>query len=198
MADGVLIVHIKKCVKNKYKPRDVSICTHKKSWFKCDKCPREFESAVSHIKNGTWCPKCNESKGEKSITEYLTRLGYNNQAQTKFNNCRDNKPLPFDNAIISTDTNLDILIEFDGEQHFSSIEFFGGEEGYKKRVKHDILKNKFCLENNYVLLRIAYTEVDYIELLIDKAIEASKNDKPVIIFSNPKLYKTAYINPYKS
>ena len=67
-------------------------------------------------------------------------------------------------------------------------EFFGGEKGYKKRIKHDILKNKF-----YVLLRIAYTEVDYIELLMDKAIEVSKNDKPVIIFSNPKLYKTAYI-----
>ena len=32
--------------KNKSKPRDVSIGTNKKGWFKCDKCPHEFESVL--------------------------------------------------------------------------------------------------------------------------------------------------------
>ena len=47
----------------------------------------------------------------KKAKDILKKLGYNNQAQTKFKDCCDNKPLPFDNAIISTNTNLNILIE---------------------------------------------------------------------------------------
>ncbi len=180
--------------KNKLKPREYLKQSNIKIWFNCDKCPHTFDITLSNIIYGKWCPKCKESKGEQKITEYINKLGYNNNPQIRFKNCYDKQPLPFDNAIISTNTNLNILIEYDGEQHFNSISFFGGEKGYKKRVKHDILKNKFCLENNYILLRIAYTEIDYIPLLIDKAIEASRKNKPIIIYSNPKLYKTTYIN----
>jgi very-short-patch-repair endonuclease len=110
-------------------------------------------------------------------------------SQKKFELCRDKHCLPFDNMIEDCNT----LIEFDGGQHFESIEFFGGKTAYTKRRMHDVMKNKFCLENNYLLLRIAHTEIDYIEQLIDRAIYMHSEDKTGIIFSNPSLYKGAYL-----
>jgi hypothetical protein len=141
---------------------------------------------------GQGCPRCSGSIGEKFIDGYLKELGFPDKSQKKFKECFDKKELPFDNAILNTD-NLDILIEYDGEPHFMPIEFFGGESKYKIQKKHDIIKNKFCLENNKILLRIAYTDIDFAKTLIDIAIQRSKENKPCIIFSNPLLYKKTYI-----
>mgnify|MGYP001163737053 CR=1 FL=1 len=44
--------------KNPLNPREVTKGSNKKYWFECDKCGHEFESALSSITNGTWCPYC--------------------------------------------------------------------------------------------------------------------------------------------
>lgn len=44
--------------KNKVKPRDVFLRSNVKCIFNCDKCPHDFESSLSNIKNGRWCPYC--------------------------------------------------------------------------------------------------------------------------------------------
>ena len=53
---------------------------------------------------------------------------------------------------------LGICIEYDGEQHFRPIEFFGGIESFKNLILKDELKNLYCQENNLSLLRISYKE----------------------------------------
>ena len=183
--------------KNKSNPRDFSICSGKKFICECDKCSHEWMVAISKIVNDNWCPKCNESKGEKDICNILTKLNYKDNGQIKFNDCKDKNKLPFDNGIID-ELPVDVLIEYDGQQHFNNIEFFGGKTAYKKRIKHDILKNKYCLENNKILIRIAYTDINKIEDLIREAIELSKNRKSTIIYSNPSLYQTSYFPTWKS
>jgi very-short-patch-repair endonuclease len=40
------------------KPRDVSYCNGNKYWFDCNKCNHSFDTALSHIVNGSWCPYC--------------------------------------------------------------------------------------------------------------------------------------------
>jgi hypothetical protein len=45
-------------------------------------------------------------------------------------------------------TDLNIGIEYQGDQHFLPIPFFGGEEGLKQRLILDSRKEKLCLENN--------------------------------------------------
>ena len=182
---------------NKSNPRDFSICSGKKFICECDKCSHEWMVAISKIVNDNWCPKCNESKGEKDICNILTKLNYKDNGQIKFNDCKDKNKLPFDNGIID-ELPVDVLIEYDGQQHFNNIEFFGGKTAYKKRIKHDILKNKYCLENNKILIRIAYTDINKIEDLIREAIELSKNRKSTIIYSNPSLYQTSYFPTWKS
>ena len=49
-------------------------------------------------------------------------------------------------------------IEFDGEQHYHPIDFFGGKEGFEDLRYRDLLKNQYCLNNQNRLVRIPYTE----------------------------------------
>ena len=51
-----------------------------------------------------------------------------------------------------------MCVEYDGKQHYESIEFFGGEEGLKYRQENDKAKTKYCKDNDIKLLRIKYDE----------------------------------------
>jgi very-short-patch-repair endonuclease len=72
----------------------------------------------------------------------------------KFNDCRNILPLPFDFYL----KNLNLLIEYDGRQHFEAVDLFGGEEGLKKRKINDNIKNEYCKKNRISLLRISYLD----------------------------------------
>lgn len=73
-------------------------------------------------------------------------------------------------------------IEYDGEQHFSPIEYFGGEDYFKILTERDKVKNQKCLDNNYKLFRVkfGYSEADLKELVsnIKNYITDSKNYIP--------------------
>ena len=47
-----------------------------------------------------------------------------------------------------------IAIEYQGEQHFRPVEFFGGEEAYKKNVERDKRKKDICESNNIHLIYV--------------------------------------------
>lgn len=51
-----------------------------------------------------------------------------------------------------------LVVEFDGEQHFEPIEFFGGQKGFERRVKNDRIKDKLIKEKGMTIIRIAYNE----------------------------------------
>ena len=58
------------------------------------------------------------------------------------------------------------LIEFDGEQHYSSFDYFGGESFLEKIQKNDEIKNLYAKQNNLPLVRIPYNEIENINLQI--------------------------------
>jgi len=67
----------------------------------------------------------------------------------------------------------DIGIEYQGDQHFRPIDFFGGEEAYKETVKRDKRKKRLCAKNNcnliYVLPEDNFDEVvDKVKTLLIK------------------------------
>jgi len=107
-----------------------------------------------HIHRRTGCPKCSISKNEKIITQILEENNITFISQKKFTNCKDKRTLPFD--FFLPDYNL--CIEYDGEQHFKSIKYFGGDKKLTEIKKHDTIKNDFCYTNNIELLRIRYDE----------------------------------------
>ena len=113
-----------------------------------------FEQKPRHHISGCGCQKCLESNGEKQIIKYLIANNINYIRQKFFSGCKYIKEMPFDFYL----PEYNLCIEFDGKQHFESIEFFGGEESFKLRQKRDNIKTKFCIENNIKLLRISYLE----------------------------------------
>lgn len=68
------------------------------------------------------------------------------------------------------------FIEFDGQQHHKSIEFFGGEEGLRKTQERDALKNAYAYEHNIKMIRIPYYYLNNIEEFLEPFFA---NNEPV-------------------
>lgn len=110
--------------------------------------PRNF------LSNKTRCPVCKsvmsgDSKGSRKIKEYLEKNNIKFIKEKTFDDCKDIRKLKFDFYL----PDYKILIEFDGNQHFKETKFLKGQNFINAR-KRDKIKNNWCLENNYTLLRI--------------------------------------------
>jgi very-short-patch-repair endonuclease len=113
------------------------------SWF------TTYNNFINHNRS---CPKCNESKGEKIINDYLKSNNIVFIREYKFKECKNVFALPFDFYL----PEQNICIEYDGEQHFKVNERYGGIKEFEKRILNDDIKNKFCENNNIKLIRIPY------------------------------------------
>lgn len=130
-------------------------------------CGGLYETSPHAFLRGRRCPRCRESRGEIAIRDVLSGEGIMYDAQKMLTDCRDKHMLPFDFAIYNNrGVNILGLIEYDGEQHFRPIEFFGGEKSFKATQRRDAIKTKYCADNGIPLLRIPYTEFDNIEAIV--------------------------------
>ncbi len=73
---------------------------------------------ILHMKCG--CPFCSSSKGEKEISNILDIMNINYETEKVIN--IDSINYRFDFYI----SDINLFIEYDGIQHFESIEYFGG------------------------------------------------------------------------
>ena len=112
-----------------------------------------FQRPEHHI-NGHGCPKCMSSKGENIVRSFLQVNNIVFEEQKKFDDCKNINLLPFDFFL----PKLNLIIEYDGEQHYKPIEMYGGIKGFEKRKINDNIKNEFCKINNIKLIRIRYDE----------------------------------------
>lgn len=110
----------------------------------------------AHINSEQGCPKCNQSKCEIKIGKFLDENAIAYEYQKKFNDCKYKYVLPFDFYL----SDYNICIEFDGEQHFKVVNYWGGEDGYLLRKDRDKIKTEYCINNNIKLIRIPYN-VDF-------------------------------------
>lgn len=101
-----------------------------------------------------------------AIRKFLEILNVEFKREFIFENCLNSKCLPFDFLINHL---LHIILEFDGEQHFYPVEYFG-EEAHFKTVENDCIKNQYCIDNNIPLLRIPYWEFDNIESILESTL----------------------------
>lgn len=102
------------------------------------------------------------SGGELKIKQILEEENINFRYQYIINDF--NRYAPFDFAIMDNNNNLIKLIEFDGEQHYRPIEYFGGQEQFKRQVDNDKKKDEYCFNHGIKLQRIPYYEYDNINL----------------------------------
>ena len=119
-------------------------------------CPKghKFSQKISNHYQGKGCPICRESLGERIISNYLKSKNIEFIRQKKFKDCVYLTYLPFDFYL----PELNILIEYDGIQHFQPMKMFGGEEEFNKVQIKDKIKSKFCVDYGIKLIRISYKD----------------------------------------
>ena len=84
--------------------------------------------------------------------------------------CVDQRPLPFDFYL--PDYNL--LIEYQGAQHYMATRHMGDEEGLIYRQKHDCIKREYCKTKKINFLEIPYTKFNHISEILDEALQNIK------------------------
>src|SRR5699024_5814289 len=103
---------------------------------------------------GNRCPYCKQSKGERLVRGILDKHKIQYEIEKVYDNLKvRNQSLPYDFYIPS----YNLLIEYDGVQHFKPVQYFGGLKKLKSQKRRDNLKNLYAKENGINLLRIPYT-----------------------------------------
>lgn len=121
----------------------------------------DFEQFPENHLQGHGCPKC-QCKSQAILYQRLKESlpNYIIQWEAKVQWL---KGLRFDIYF----PELNVAVEYDGQQHFTPIEKFGGQIEFEKTQIRDEIKNKLCKEHNCLLFRMKYnySESDYQELV---------------------------------
>jgi len=139
------------------------VSTDKKIFCKCKKCEHKWNGNPSDLLNGHGCPCCNASRGEKMIHAYAKKHNIEYVPQYSPSECKYKYKLRFDVYF----PQQQIIVEYDGRQHFEPIERWGGEESFRYVQIRDEIKNQYCLENNIKMVRIPYWEYNNIDNILD-------------------------------
>lgn len=119
----------------------------------------------SSLKSGsTLSCGCLKSKGESLISNILkdNKIDYIKEYNFPDLLSENGNRLRFDFAVFEKNK-IKCLIEYQGEQHFYPIEYFGGEKIYQKICKHDKKKVEYCQKNNIPLIILTYKDFDKID-----------------------------------
>lgn len=102
------------------------------------------------------------SRGEIKIHEILEQNGMNFKEEYEFPGLKapSGRPLRFDFAVFDDDGNIDFLIEFQGEQHYTSVAHFGGQKHLQIQKYNDTKKREYCLRKDIPLLIVPYWDYD--------------------------------------
>lgn len=108
---------------------------------------------TDHLSHEQGCPKCNQSKGEKYISNYLDNRNILYESQKIFKDLKDKTYLSYDFYLPKYNT----LIEYQGKQHYEKCDYFGGEDTLKKQQLHDKMKKNYAKNKGYELLELHYS-----------------------------------------
>lgn len=117
------------------------------------------------------CPYCDIPKGESTIKDFLLGLNQNFTPHKTFNGL-----LGVGGGKLSYDfylPELNLLIEYQGEQHEHPVEIFGGVEQFKIQQEHDKRKREYAQRHFITLLEIWYYDFNNIEQILKQYIKLS-------------------------
>lgn len=126
-------------------------------------CGRSYRGRVSNHLSGQGCFSCKSSLGESKIRKFLeiNRIDYSEQFKVEDSTYRFDFYLP----------ELEVLVEYDGEQHFRPVEFFGGIDAFQRTRERDEEKNFLAKIKGFKLIRISYRNFDDLEVFLSRAID---------------------------
>lgn len=136
----------------------------------CNKCGEVFERTFDVIKQyeSVTCSNCKMDipKGEEKIRDFLSRVNVKFIMQKMFDDCRIKQKLKFDFYL----PEKNICIEFNGEQHYKPIKFYGGKQKFNKQKRIDFTKRNYCKEKNIKLIEIPYWKIKRIEEILEREL----------------------------
>lgn len=121
------------------------------------KCNTVYEVFPYQFVRGRRCPRCNQSKGEVFVENILKEQGIDYEPQKMFSNLKDINYLSYDFFL----PQYNVLIEYQGVQHFKPVDVFGGTEYFRVQQRHDEMKRDYAKENGFMLIEIPYTADTY-------------------------------------
>ena len=119
----------------------------------CKRHERIFQTSYAlHIYEKCGCPDCgrNISKGERVIKEYFIINNIEFVEQYRPPGLKHTRQLSIDFYLPT----VDLLIEYQGEQHFKPSGIHGGIASLLPQLRRDQIKRKFAYDNNIELMTL--------------------------------------------
>jgi hypothetical protein len=159
--------------------RSVFLSSNNPFWFKCN-LGHEFKSRPLHItQSNSWCSACAGSAGEQDARAAFVALKILFEAEYSFINSPIST-LRFDFYFKLWDQEW--VVEVDGVQHFKATPFFDKKQSFEERKRIDLVKTRYCIDNNILILRIDYSQKNMADW-IGKFLARENH-----MFSDPNLY----------
>ena len=117
----------------------------------CIICPKHGEfwmTPEKHLNGGQGCPRCSESHMERAVALKLDSLNIPYKREQRFKWLRSKNQMPLDFLLLGTN----LAIECQGDQHFRSYSYYGGEDELFALQERDKLKNQLCEANGIHVL----------------------------------------------
>lgn len=134
----------------------------------------EFSIKAANHLQGQGCPKC-ILKSQTKLLEKLEKVFPEEMFQWEYRS----EWLGKQRIDICLEKYC-IGIEYDGQQHYIPIDYFGGEVAFREQIESDALKNQKCKENGFTLFRLKYdySNDDFYNLCVQiQEIINSKKDE---------------------
>lgn len=128
----------------------------------CSKHGSFFQEPNVHVNMKCNCPECNIYKGEEKVGIWLNNNFITYIYQYKI---RINDSYHYYDFYLPK---YNLLIEFNGAQHYKPIKFFGGLKAFEYLKERDKIKEKYCLDNKINLIILSYK--DDIEQILNKTL----------------------------
>ena len=152
---------------NKVSPFKISKNNGRRCKFICEECGYIWETKITYISRGCWCPMCSSSKGEKKIKSWLNKKGIRHiYDESYFKDLVSKNNIPLRPDFILPEHK--IWIEYDGEFHFRKVY---NVNNYETLKIHDKRKNEYAKKHGWKMIRIPYWEFDNIENILEKEIQ---------------------------
>jgi hypothetical protein len=138
--------------KNTVDPRSVFKGSETRCTFDCDVCHSEFEARLYNVLTGYWCPFC-KNKSEAKMASFLQKKYPDCKTQARFDWCRFSKTnniMPFDFRV------GDVLIELDGNQHFTQVSNWDAPENVQAK---DVEKIQKAVQEGYSVIHLLQLDV---------------------------------------
>lgn len=153
-----------------YEPLEDYVDSNTSILIRHNLCGKIYKTKPHHLltqKGGT-CPICRKaSKGERRIRSFLEKNNISFEEQKRFEGFRR---YPYDFFL----PEYNLLIEFQGVQHFQPVSRFGGKPAFERIQENDKNKKAFAFENKYDFLEILYNQYDNIEQILVQRLSCGR------------------------